>query len=186
MPDDTPTFRSQAPDAWAFHRSSSRWAFNQLSADADETPEGGKEYSGARFLPLPAPGALSMPLGEAICRRASCRSFAELALDQQDLSTLLHHAAGILGRSLLGNLELARRPAPSPGGMYPLELYVIARNVAGIGPATYPFQPVGHSLAEVRDAVPPAALHNYLFMGQPYVVAAAATVVVTAVFNRSM
>lgn len=186
MSNDLPTLRTRAPEAWAFHWSSSRWAFNLLTPGSDETPEGGKEYSAARFHPLPAPGALSLSLGEAIIRRSSCRTFDELALDPGDLSTILHYAAGILGRSLLGNLELAKRPAPSPGGMYPLELYLIARNVAGIEPATYHFEPVGHGLAEVRDAIPPPALDDYLFMGQPYVVSSPVTLIVTAVFNRSL
>lgn len=183
---DPPTLRGRAPDAWAFHRSSSRWSFNLLTPGADETPETGKEYSTGRFLPLPAPGALTLSLGEAITRRSSCRSFVNAAIPFAELSTVLHYAAGILGRTLLGNLELAKRPAPSPGGMYPLELYVIARNVQGIERAIYHFQPVGHGLAEVRDAIPPPALDEYLFMGQPYVVASAVTIVVTAMFDRSL
>jgi SagB-type dehydrogenase family enzyme len=186
MSDDALTLRERAPNAWAFHRASSRWAFNQLTPGIDETPEGGKEYPNAPFIRLPEPGEVGMSISDAIDRRASSRDFAPDALNPQELSTVLHHAIGILGQTLLGHLELARRPAPSPGGMYPLELYLIARNVAGVDPGTYHFQPVGHGLEQVRDAIPPPALHGYLFMNQPYVVEASVTLVMTAVFERSL
>ncbi len=70
--------------------------------------------------------------------------------------------------------------------MYALELSIIARNVCDLPPAIYHYQPVGQGLKHVRDGVPPAPLSDYLFMGQDYVTQAACTIIVSAVFNRSL
>ena len=186
MNDADPPFSERAPEAWTFHRHSSRWAFNTLTPGTDDTPEPGRELAGARFLALPAPEPVDVGLCDAIGRRCSARAFAADPLGLEALSALLHWTAGSLGPVRLGAMEMLRRPAPSAGGMYALEYYVIARNVAGIEPAIYHYQPVGHGLEEVRDAVPPRALSDYLFMGQPYVTQAAAAIVVTAMFGRSL
>ena len=186
MSDPDPPFAERAPDAWTFHRSSSRWAFNMLTPNADDSPEPGRELEGARFVALPEPAPVGAALSDAIGRRRSVREFAADPLDLATLSTLLHWTAGQLERLELGAMELVRRPAPSAGGMYALEAYAIARNVAGLDPAIYHYQPAGHGLEEVRDAVPPRALSDYLFMGQDYATSAAATIVLTAVFNRSL
>lgn len=157
-----------------------------LTPDVDDSPEPGREIAGARFVALPQPGPVTAGLSEAIARRCSVRDFASEPLDLASLSTLLHWAAGRLEPVPLGAMELLRRPAPSAGGMYALEAYVIARNVAAVAPGIYHYQPAGHGLEEVRGVVPPRALSDYLFMGQPYATAAPVTIVLTAVFNRSL
>jgi SagB-type dehydrogenase family enzyme len=184
--DREPALCDEAPDAWAFHRASSRWAFNMLSPGADETPEAGKDYGEATFTVLPPPGELAMALGETIERRVSCRAFSPAALNPRLLSTILFNALGVIGTSLLGSLELAKRPAPSPGGMYPLEIYVIARHVEGVSSGIYHYQPIGHGLSEIRDGIAPFPLDQYLFMGQPYAANAPVTLVIAAVFHRSL
>jgi SagB-type dehydrogenase family enzyme len=186
MSDPDPPFAERAPFAWSFHRASARWPFNMLGTDVDETPEPGREIPGARFVPLPPPELPAIGLEAAMSRRASGRDFGPEPLGLGALGTLLHWASGITAPGAGGGLDQARRPAPSAGSMYALELYVIARNVEGLAPAIYHFQPVGHGLEEVRDTVPARAHSTYLFMGQPYVTAAAATIVFTAVFGRAL
>ena len=186
MTDPDPPFSERAPFAWTFHRASARWPFNMLGADIDEIPEPGREISGAPFVPLPPPDLPSIGLEAAMSRRASSRDFGPDPLLLGTLGTLLHWAGGFTAPPAPGGLDQARRPAPSAGSMYALEFYVIARNVAGLAPAIYHFQPVGHGLELVCDAIPARNVSSYLFMGQPYVAAAAAVIVVTAVFGRSL
>lgn len=186
MGDPDPPFAARAPFAWTFHRASARWPFNMLGADVDEIPEAGREIAGAPFVALPPPELPAIGLEAAMSGRASYRDFGPEALALGTLGTLLHWAGGITGPAAPGGLDQARRPAPSAGSMYALELYVIARNVAGAAPGIYHYQPVGHGLERVRDTIPARHVASYLFMGQPYVAAAAAVIVVTAVFGRSL
>lgn len=181
-----PSLRSTGPFAWAFHRASSRWAFNMLSTDVDDTPEPGKEWLELEYRPLPSPEPAPSGLEEAIRSRRSCRQFSASPISQESLSAVLANCLGAHDRQLVGNLELVRRPCPSPGGLYPLEAYVIGRRIEGIHPGIYHYQAQTHSLGQVRDGVPPEALETYLFMGQPYAAQGAATLVISCVFARSL
>lgn len=180
------SFADLAPQAWTFHRHSSRWAHNTLSPQADETPEPGRELPLATFLALPEPRAPLSSLAAVLQARASARSYAPTPIGLADLGDLLYWGYGLLGTVTQGRIELGRRPVPSGGGMYALELYVILRQGDGADAGIYHYQPIGHGLETVRDAVPPRDFSDYLFMGQPYVTEAAATVIVTAEFNRSL
>ncbi len=179
-------FAQLTPEAWTFHRLSSRWAHNTLTPHADETPEPGKALDLAPFTALPPPRPPALGLGVALSARRSWREFAPSPIPLAALGDLFHWAYGVLGAETYGRIELPRRPAPSGGGMYPLELYAVARRVAGLEPGIYHYQPIGHGLELVRDAVPPRAFSDYLFMGQPYVTDAAVTLVIAAAFGRSL
>lgn len=124
---------------------------------------------------LPPPARLNGPLGEAMARRRSARAEALRPVGIGELSTVLAsaYAAGAHGR----------RPVPSAGALYPLELYVVAAAINGVDRGIYHFNPFRLRLArlgsfswpEVRAAlVDPAVLDH-----------ASALVVVTAVFARS-
>lgn len=178
-------FRDLAPQSWTFHRHTSRWMFNLINPGADEIPEPGAEFPSAPFTPLPPPEPLAMGLQDAIAARESCREFAATALTASQLSALLHHSFGTLHERLLGNLAVTQRPCPSPGGLYPLEIYVVARQVSDIAPAVHHYHSQTHGLAQLREGIAPKAFENYLFMGQPYAVEAAATLVLTCVPSRS-
>lgn len=120
------------------------------------------------------PATVETPLARAIRERRSCRDFAPLELDAQDLPALLKGAYGITGTDA-GNY---RRPTPSAGGLYPLEQYTITR--AGI--AHYITR--GHALEPVASAPAPGEL-TACFYGQPWAEAAGAVIVLTAVFART-
>lgn len=178
--------RDAHPLAWTFHRNTSRFAFNTLETDEGHYQSAPKEYPSAPFRPLPPPRVLHASLQEVLQRRVTCRCYASTSLALDDLSTLLVAAYGITGRTTFGSLEFLERPVPSAGGLYPLELYVLARRVEKIEPGIYHYAVVGHGLEQVREVLVPRALNDYLFMGQHYATDAAATVVIAAEGGRTL
>jgi SagB-type dehydrogenase family enzyme len=123
---------------------------------------------------LPHAGVGRVSLADALAQRRSMAP-AELAV----LS--LEHLAGLLAaayRSIGG-----RRPVPSGGALYPLELYVVALTVESLEAASYHYDPFRHRLERIGPGVradvgaalvDPALAEN-----------AAALVVVTVMFWRS-
>jgi SagB-type dehydrogenase family enzyme len=130
-------------------------------------------------IPLTAVTLPAEPLGEVIAARRSARAFGPGALELDRLAALLQAAYGVTGS--LGPLEL--RSAPSGGGLYPLELYVVTSRVTGAEPAVYHFDLPGRRLEHLgeldRDALVRATLYPDLVAG------AAALVAVTAMFWRT-
>lgn len=95
-------------------------------------------------------------------------------IEARDLAALLQGAYGITET----DAGVHRRAAPSAGGLYPLEQYLITR--AGI--AHYVTR--DHALEHV--AAPPAPGEiTACFFGQTWAEAAAAVIVLTAVFART-
>jgi SagB-type dehydrogenase family enzyme len=187
MPDDSPSV------AWAFHRGTVHAHQTTLqgtprspSVPPDATfwhPGQMKEYPSAprRFLPPPEP--VPAALGEAISQRASCRRFADVTLPLPRLSTLLQHGYGLGEPYGLANWTAFNRPVPSGGGCYPLELYLFARRVDGLEEGTYHYCVQKHALELLGPAPSPITI-NELFLGQPWLMAAQAVVVVTGVPAR--
>ena len=144
------------------------------SSDAPSSTAAAREASeSAVTIALPEPrvtGVIS--LEEVLAARRSERDFTREPLTLDDLSQLLWSAQGITEPDGRG------RAAPSAGGTYPLELYVV--NHLGL----YHYLPSDHSLEvlgedDLRPALAEAAL------GQQHVADAPAVVVITAVFART-
>jgi SagB-type dehydrogenase family enzyme len=125
---------------------------------------------------------LTMPLGTAIARRRSVRTFAETPLELSRLAALLRAGYGVTGTLEAGDETQPLRAAPSGGALYPLEISVAARRVAGLDPGLYHFDPLADVL-EVDRCEPPAVAAVTPF-AEP-AGTAAAVIVVSAVFWRS-
>jgi len=87
----------------------------------------------------------------ALAARRSIRSFANKPVTLEELSQLLWAAQGITHPRGL-------RTAPSAGALYPLELFVVAGNVAELPAGTYRYEPEGHHLVRVAEGDQRAAL----------------------------
>jgi len=179
-------FREDHPLAWSFHRGTSRWPFNMhtVGLPEREVPLFKEDYE-ATTIDLDPPELPTASLATALRGRYSCRQFAAQAIERAALGSLLYAAYGMLEAVELWG-EFCVRPVPSGGGLYPLELYVLAQRVAGLESGVYHYVPLGHRLEVVRGHGLPSHLTSEMFLGQPYLVSAAAIVVITAVVERSM
>ena len=127
-----------------------------------------------------------MSLSDAIAGRLSCRSFTPEALSLEQISSLLFYTYGVEGRAALGTLDYLERPVPSGGGLYPLELYLLAQRVEGLAPGVFHYFPLGHLLEVLEPMAVPHSVLTQLFLNQPYLADAAAVLAIAANLNRTM
>ena len=179
-------FRQRQPLAWLFHRNTSRSPHN-LGPQVEPAPMGGaKEYLSAPVLPLGAPRWPDTTLEQALAARFSCRRFTGAPLSLEALGTLLYAAYGVRGTASFGDLQLYERTVPSGGGLYPLEVYVLARAVEGLPAGVHHYAPAIHSLERVREGALAPGLLTRMFLQQPYLEQASAVLVLTAMPERSL
>lgn len=135
--------------------------------------------TGKVILPPPAyTGETS--LEAALAKRYSVRRFSDRPLPLAAMAQILWAAQGITTDAVTG----ATRTAPSAGATYPLEIYLVAGNVAGLPPGIYHYRPQEHSLAplgpgEHRTALAAAALQ------QDFIAAAPAGIILAADYPRT-
>ncbi|MCL2294845.1 MAG: SagB/ThcOx family dehydrogenase [Spirochaetes bacterium] len=134
---------------------------------------------------LPAPkikGTVSVE--EALQNRRSHRRFQDSALSAAQLSQILWAAYGITApRPDHPGLRGGLRTTPSAGALFPLEIYVVIGNVAGIEPGVFRYDSERHKIVrtiagDVRAELTAAALGQRMIMEAPI------TLVYTAVFSR--
>lgn len=130
------------------------------------------------IVALPPPERnLAQPLGQALARRRSIRSFTSQPVPLAAVSQLLWAAQGTTAAD-------GRRTAPSAGALYPLELHVVTARVEGLGPGVYRYVPDSHVLRPASGETIVPALSRAAF-GQQAVADAAAVVVIAAVAQRT-
>ncbi len=117
-----------------------------------------------------------MPLANALQARRSLRNYADTSLSLAQVSQLLWAAQGITSPRGL-------RTAPSAGGLYPLETYLVAGRVNGLEAGVYHYRPASHDLVMIKKGDVRANL-AHACMSQPWVRAAPASVVFVAVRAR--
>lgn len=122
----------------------------------------------------------SVSIEETLAKRRSIREYADEPLRIDEVMQLLWAAQGIT------KPEYGFRTAPSAGGTYPLEIYLVARHlgVTGLEAGIYRYEPRDHTLVKIiggdfGDQLMAAALD------QEWVGAAPANFVITAVFERT-
>jgi len=134
------------------------------------------EISNLIKLPLPEYSS-EISVEEALLNRRSIREYKDQILILNELSQLLWAAQGVTD-------EKGFRTAPSAGGLYPLELYVISQNVADLEQATYEYYSDSHSLKKIINTniieQIVAAAYDQEFISQ-----APAIIVMTGVFERT-
>jgi SagB-type dehydrogenase family enzyme len=141
---------------------------------------------GGNNTPSPQDDAVTLPaprlegdisLEEALGERRSVRVYAEVPLTLDDVGQVLWAAQGVTD-------DRGYRTAPSAGGLYPLEVYVVAGNVMDLEPGVYHYRPDEHLLVQVGDGDRRAALQAAA-VNQTSVGDAPATIVIAAVPERT-
>jgi SagB-type dehydrogenase family enzyme len=148
------------------------------SAEVKPTDRSSNTSMLPQTIKLPEPklkGDIS--LEQALSERRSVRDFSESALTLEEVSQLLWAAQGITS-------EWGGRTAPSAGGLYPLEVYLVAGNVEGLAAGSYRYHPEGHELAKVKDGDLRERLAE-ASLEQTWVKEAAINIIISAVYERT-
>lgn len=144
-----------------------------------------KPYPDAARLSLPAPDESELSVTAAIAGRRSRRDYSGDPLSAAQLSSLLHHGAGTTGYVRgYGYRRWPLRSFPSSGGLQVPEVYVAVRDVVGIEPGLYHYQPFEHAL-ELLQSGDKSAFLTAIGIGQPYIGDAAAVFVITGYYARA-
>jgi SagB-type dehydrogenase family enzyme len=117
--------------------------------------------------------------------RRSVREFGNTPLTLTDIATLLFLGAGVTAEVRHPSDATTRRAAPSAGGLHATEVYVVVRAVENLAPGTYHYRANEHALEVLRLDTAEA---NRLASASSYpeiVGAAAAILVLTAIFGRT-
>ena len=155
------------PSATDFHNATSFGPHHQVSA---------RDHDGARVaLPVVHPASVDPRVGA----RFSCRTFAEHPLALDHLAMMLANAYGKLGPASTNGIEFEHRTVPSAGARYPLELFVLARDVEGVDPGCYRYSVDTHDL-QIGAQRPDDAVLATIFLDQPYVASVPAIVMIAA------
>ena len=104
-----------------------------------------KKESFADRISLPEPRLDSaVSIEQALRQRRSVREFSGRSLELFHISQLLWAAQGVTGPEV-------HRTAPSAGGLYALEFYLVAGQVRGLPPGLYKYDLRNHELAPLLD-----------------------------------
>jgi SagB-type dehydrogenase family enzyme len=127
----------------------------------------------SREIKLPEPrlgGAVSIE--KVLCTRRSVREFSNKPLNLSQIAQLAWAAQGITGAE-------AHRTAPSAGGLYALELYIVAANVIGLPVGIYKYELLPHevislSTGDTRPRLSRSALEQTSILQAPVIFALSA------------
>jgi SagB-type dehydrogenase family enzyme len=119
----------------------------------------------------------STSLERCTAQRRSIRNFRAQSLTKNELGQLLWAAQGLTARD-------GGRAVASAGALYPLEVYVLARDVAALPVGIYHYLTDRHELVLAAPGFDRAALVD-ASSGQDWIVNAPACFCIAAVFERT-
>ena len=130
------------------------------------------------LISLPEPSyESSFSIEEALLKRRSTREYSVELLTLDEISQILWAAQGITHGERL-------RTAPSAGGLYPLELYVVVGGVEGLETGIYHYVPMENNLLKTVDGDKRSDIADAA-LNQDWVEKAAVNIVITAVYERT-
>ena len=105
------------------------------------------EHLSSIALPRNFPSPEAEPLG-AVSGRFQHEKSHNLGL--LELAELLYYSAGLTRKYRFGKEVHYMRAASATGALYPIELYVVAGDIAGLEAGVYHFDPLGFQLSPLR------------------------------------
>ena len=148
-----------------------------------DLPEVHKELHPVKLPPPRTDSKTSIE--QSLLGRRSIRTYGDEPLTLPEISQLLWAAYGITKKKdSPAFLRGGFKTAPSAGGLYPLEIYVVAGNVTGLPAGIYQYKPVAHELAKIAEGDRRCDLRN-AGLGQSMIEDAPAVIVYSAVFART-
>jgi SagB-type dehydrogenase family enzyme len=122
---------------------------------------------------------------DVVAARRSERDFADAELELAALGQILHQSYGVTGETrVAGGTVQKLRAAPSAGALYPAELYLGVRRVAGIEPGLYHYEVEEHALALLAAGDPTDALFDVCCY-QPHARTASVVVLLAGAIQRT-
>jgi SagB-type dehydrogenase family enzyme len=130
------------------------------------------------YVSLPEPLSDSdISVEKALRERRSIRDYREAPLTLGQVGQLLWAAQGITDAT-------GKRTAPSAGALYPLEVYAVIGNVAGVAPGVYRYSPESHTIVKVLDGDRRKSLSR-VALNQEVISEGAIDIVITAFYERT-
>lgn len=123
-----------------------------------------------------------MSLKAVLKKRKSERKFKKKSLPLNEISELLYFSSGIV-RKKSKDWNKSRRPYPSAGARYPLEVYLVTNKVSGLKSALYHYNVKNHGLELLLEGKFVKRLAR--FTGQDWVEKSLAIFFISAVFRRT-
>lgn len=130
-----------------------------------------KTCEGVPSIPLAVGSLPDTPLAQALIKRHSPSEGKDTTLPFDVLSQILHYSYGILEKKhhrmknewgVETDVAQCRRPIPSAGGLYPLEIYVASLRVERLEPAVYHYNAFDSRLERVFGPLPRASMEGRL------------------------
>ncbi len=151
--------------------------FPACSSPANVPSSATSTRSPLQVIDLPEPRLTSqVSLEQTLFQRRSVREYYTNPLSLAEVSQLLWSAQGITSSA-------GGRTAPSAGGLYPLEVYIVAGNVNGLAPGAYHYQPANHQIAFLENGDLRKEL-SHAGLNQAAIQNGAVDIVITAIYDR--
>lgn len=144
-----------------------------------------KQFKNNGSVALPDIQSSEVPLQKLLIQRRSKRDLS-LPIDINLLSTLLGQSLGIT--EIFENKELGTtqylRAYPSAGGLYPLDVYLIASKVNGLPSGTYHYNVISHELENILCRDVKEILQDGFF-NQDFITSCSLVILFVASFART-
>lgn len=106
----------------------------------------GKRFDDLPLISLPGPLHTNVSIDDVIKERRSADNFKGGSVSLEKLSTILQKSYGLVDRP-----EGPRRPIPSGGALYPLDLFIVVNNIDTLNKGIYHFDPYRKGLVKLGE-----------------------------------